>query len=281
MLSRFNYVALVILLSALLFTPLLSFAETEDEKLINSISELLKSGKIDDAIKIAETIKDPDLKKKTLDELAARKAKKYSESGETDNAVTTAETIKDNDLKQKTIDEIADADIKQFWRNWGVGLVVNFDTGHRKPIKTATIVNNSIVRIEEEEDVKYGLGLEIHQFLWSTKWKYAKTDLWSWALAVGPYISVFPGNNNFIDSIGAGVIFGFIGGRTVPKNDAASEKNKLSLNIGIGCYVDPDTQVLANGFEDGYAPPIGETSVRFKKVTQYGVQGVLSFNYKF
>jgi len=312
--NKFSYVALFVLLSALLFTPLLSFAETDDEKSVKTVIELLKSDKIDDAVKEANAIKDESLKKKMSDQITAVKnVKAHFYAGETDKALTAADAIKDDglkqkmlveivdelvkshktdeavkaaeaindkDLKQKKMGEIADADVKQFWKGWGVGLISNFAIGHKKPVKTAIIAANNIVRVEEEEDVKYGLGLEFHKFLFSTSWKYAKTDLWTWALAFGPYVSVFPGNNNIIDSIGVGFVFGFIGGRK--QNDAKpSDRNKLSLNIGIGGYVDPSTQVLADGFEDNTALPSGETSVRFKKVTQYGVQGVLSFNYEF
>ncbi len=216
--SRFNYVALVILLSALLFAPQIACS--------------------------AET------------------------SGNSPTPTDTPKTSQEEKLD------------KEFWNFWGAGFILNFDMGHRKPVKSAMVING-ITRVDEEEDVKYGLGLEIHKFIWG-KAHQRKTSATWWAWALGPYFSILPGNNNIIDSIGAGFVFGFTRGLTIQKNGSTvPDKNKLSMNIGIGGYVDPGTQVLADGFEDGAAPPNGETSVRFKKVTQYGFQGVLSFTYDF
>jgi hypothetical protein len=205
----------------------------------------------------------------------ATTAVEKAKEGKLNDAIITAATITDPVLRKTTMGDIGDQDATKFWSVWGVGLVVNFDTGHRKPIISASIVNG-IVRVEEEDDVKYGLGLEVHRFIWGTSWGATARRPWSGAMALGPYVSALPGTNNVIDALGAGLVFGFIGGRS-----SESESNKFSMNVAIGMYVDPGTRVLADGFEDGKAPPAGETSVRYKTVTQYGVQGVLSFSYNF
>lgn len=187
-----------------------------------------------------------------------------------DNAEKALENITDQAKKVEAVGLINEDKAKEFWSYWGVGLVLNFDTGRHKPVKNANIVNG-IVRVEEEEDVKYGLGLEVHKFLWGTTWQNKKIDNFSGGLAIGPYVSVLPGQNDIFDVIGAGVMFGFHGGK----------KNSWSMNIGVGGYVDPRTKILASGFNDGEAPPANETSVRFRTITQYGFQSVLSFSHDF
>jgi hypothetical protein len=168
---------------------------------------------------------------------------------------------------------------ERFWSNFGVGLLLNFDLGHRKPIKSASIINNKVV-VEEEDDTKYGLGLEVHKFMFGSTVGGDKNRHWTGSWAVGPYVSVLPGTNEVIDALGAGIIVGFFG-RPDKINDNTTNKAGFSMNLLIGGYIDPQTQVLADGFIDGAAPPAGETSVRYKNVTQYGIQGGLSFNYGF
>ncbi len=205
----------------------------------------------------------------------ANEAIQMNKNGELDKAIEIVDKITDPETKIKTMVEIGNQDASQFWSVWGVALITNFDTGNRKPIKSASIING-VVRVEEENEIKYGLGLEVHRFIWGTSWGATTHKPWSGAIALGPYVSVLPGTNNIIDTIGTGIVLGFLGGRS-----SESEGNKFSMNIAVGGYVDPETRVLADDFEDGKAPPIGETTVRYSTVAQYGFQGVLSFSYKF
>lgn len=171
-------------------------------------------------------------------------------------------------LKQPTSPNQGDAE--KFWSNFGAGLIMNFDLGHRKPVKSASIINSKVV-VQEEDDTKYGLGIEAHIFA-------TGNEQWG----IGPYVAILSGTNEIIDAIGVGLIVGFFG---QPEKDAKgktiSNKGRFSMNLLLGGYVDPKTQVLANGFKDGEIPPVGETTVRFKNVTQYGIQTGLSFNYGF
>ena len=75
---------------------------------------------------------------------------------------------------------------------------------------------------------------------------------WSGAMAYGPYVAVMPGGNEIIDVIGAGIITGWIGGRTTK----GQKESKFSMNIGIGWYIDPDTRILAQDFKDGGTSPL-------------------------
>ena len=221
------------------------------------------------------TILAPSLVIGQTDAELAHKAIRLIKDGELDKAIEVVGKINAPETKLKTMGEIGDQDASRFWSVWGVALITNFDAGGRKPIKSASIING-IVRVEEENEIKYGLGLEVHRFIWGTSWGATTRKPWSGAVALGPYVSVLPGTNNIIDTIGTGIVLGFLGGRS-----SESEGNKFSMNIAVGYYVDPETRVLADGFEDGKAPPPGETTVRYSSVAQYGFQGVLSFSYKF
>jgi len=180
------------------------------------------------------------------------------------------------------LEEKIQADEKTFWTNWGVGLIANLASGQKKPVKSASIVNNT-VRIDYEEYFQAGIGLEVHKFLYGG-------DLWrGWGIfasefAVGPYVSIVPGSNGIISSIGGGIIFGFHGWRKEPKSPPAEPKSplsKFSMNLGLGGYAAPNVQVLGDGFEENQPPPAGETQIRYKTITQYGWQFVLSFSYNF
>jgi hypothetical protein len=115
--------------------------------------------------------------------------------GKTDEAVANLEQ------RLNKIEEKIKADEATFWTNWGVGLIANVSSGQKRPIKSARIDSNTIVRVEHEDYFAASLGLEVHKFLYGG-------DLWKgWGtfcseFAVGPYISVVPGSNNLISSIG-------------------------------------------------------------------------------
>jgi hypothetical protein len=184
-----------------------------------------------------------------------------------------ADKVKDLDpkLQEPTVARINEEDAKEFWTYFGVGLVIDQDLGSDTPVKNASI-SGGIVHVDEEDDVKLGLALEVHKFVVGLTWNDKGAYQWSGGLALGPYVAVVPGTNEIIDAVGAGLAVGFIGGEAT---------TGISMNLAIGGYIDPETRVLADGFKDGHAPPTGETSVRFKDVTQYGIQAVLSFGYAF
>lgn len=52
---------------------------------------------------------------------------------------------------------------ENFWTNFGVCLLINKDLGSNKPPEN--------VRVEEENDVKYGMGIEVYKAIWG--WTYS------------------------------------------------------------------------------------------------------------
>jgi len=182
-----------------------------------------------------------------------------------------------------TTRDLSQEEKDKFWTNWGAGLIANFASAKKRPIKSASIVGASttspgVVRVDSEEYFMVGLGLEVHKFLWGNQfpWEHKRGTFLS-QYAVGPYVSVMPGNN-IINAVGAGLIFGFFG-ESKAEGTSSPSMSKFSMNLGGGGYAAPNTQILGDGFEEGQAPPPGETTVRYKQVTSYGWQAILSFNY--
>ncbi len=200
---------------------------------------------------------------------------KSVESGELDNAKEKAKEISDPDLRSKAAGLVNDEAAKKFWSVWGVGLAVNhYDKGHSRVI-AGSVVNN-VVQVERGDSTKYGLGLEVHRYVFGTTWGTTGINSWAGGFALGPYVSVLPGSDNtVIDLVGTGLSVGFIGGRS------GTDGTKFSMNLALGRFIDPGERALANGFVEGSAPPNGESTVRYATVTRYGKQGVVSFSYDF
>jgi len=216
------------------------------------------------------------------------------------------EDFKNVEAKINALEAKMKAGEKEFWTNWGVGLIANLSSGQKRPVKSARIVNNT-VRIDYEEYFQAGLGLEVHKFLYGGPlWSEESWGTFASEFAVGPYVSIMPGSNGIISSIGGGILFGFHGWRKENKAksppaeakpaevkpaevepaeaksaEAKSPPSKFSMNLGFGGYAAPNVQVLGDGFEENQPPPAGETQIRYKTVTQYGWQLLLSFSYSF
>jgi len=63
------------------------------------------------------------------------------------------------------------------------------------------------------------------------------------------------------------------------KEIAASTKVKDSFNIGIGLMMDPSVKILGDGITENEPLPAGETTVRTKETSQWGVLFMVSYNF--
>ena len=144
--------------------------------------------------------------------------------------------------------------------NVGAGVMVGFDLGNKQRVQKASVVNG-VVRIDQASSSNIGVIAEVHKL-----YQYdSKGGQWGY----GPYVGlVLSGENNIINAASAGVMFGFL-----PKGD------KQSLNIGVGAMVTPNAQVLGDGIEANQPLPAGETGVRYKNTTIYGVAVAISFGF--
>jgi len=150
--------------------------------------------------------------------------------------------------------------------NWGIGISLTHDLGSNDRVDEARVVNG-IVRVEDDNN-------EIPRIMLETHWYFtpdndfplglAKKDHWG----VGPFLAIQPGGDNIVDALGFGAMLGFRRG----------EENQ-SFNFGLGAIVDPDTQILGDGIEEGKPLPAGETEVRFKKTDQWGLLALFAFSF--
>jgi len=149
----------------------------------------------------------------------------------------------------------------------GVGLSLTVDTGYKDRVASAEIVDG-IVRINKEQDKVARIMLESHYFF-PTKTKrflgLVDPGKWGW----GPFFAVQPGTEEIIEAIGFGIMVGFRRG--------ANSDN--SWNMGLGYVVDPEVQILGDGFIENQAPPGSETTVRFKTKSQQGAFLIFSTSF--
>lgn len=146
--------------------------------------------------------------------------------------------------------------------NFGVGISLTVDTGSHDRIDEATIVDG-IVRAHKESNSRARVILESHYFFTPNRDIFnVKSGDWG----IGPFIGLQPGTDEIIEALGAGIMIGF----------KRAEKTS-SWNIGLGIMVDPNVQILGDGFEENQPPPGNETSVRFKEDSQIGVLLITSF----
>lgn len=140
---------------------------------------------------------------------------------------------------------------------FGVGLSATVDTGSTDRISDAVIDKEGIVRAKKKENAFARIMLETHYF-WAPQPR----------LGHGPFVAVQPGESEIINAIGFGWMVGF---RRAETND--------SFNIGFGFVLDPNTKVLAGGFEEDKPAPKGETEIRYLTRDQGGILLLSSFSW--
>jgi hypothetical protein len=174
---------------------------------------------------------------------------------------------------------------------WGAGIGVIGGFGGDQAVEKASVVNG-VVRVDEEDDLRPQLFLEMHAFTLigadGKSWKKYRQDKRSYRSGMaqgnagtdptmpappmrgfGPFIALQSNDNEVIDALAVGVMWGF---RMNPDKSA-------SINIGIGLSFDPSIQVLGGGLKDGSPLPTGETEIRLKKESRFGWALMTSFTF--
>jgi len=143
--------------------------------------------------------------------------------------------------------------------NFGTGIGASFDLHGGSRVKSASI-RDGVVRVDEEADAQLGLVLETHYFIGSSK-----PELWG----TGPFVAVKVSENDVIDEAGFGWMLGL----------RRRVEDTNSFNIGFGIMVDPDAEVLADGFTTNQAPPSGATEVATKKEERFSFAIIFSYTF--
>ena len=154
--------------------------------------------------------------------------------------------------------------------NFGVGVALSIDASKGKErIETANIING-IVRVEEERDAMARVILESHYFFEpASEFPIGKVSKVNWGH--GPFLAIQPGDNDIVNSIGFGWMWGFKRGN----NGNVQE----SWNFGLGIMVDPNARVLGDGIVKNQPLPVGETAIRYKSEAETSVIAMFSFTF--
>ena len=121
---------------------------------------------------------------------------------------------------------------------------------------------------EEHNDVPR-IMLETHYFFLPNRLFLGIDSVKPKEWGVGPFVGIQNGSNEVIEAIGAGVMLGF----------RRSVTAKGSFNIGVGGVVDPSVKVLGDGINKNQPLPAGETQIRYKETSQWGVLIITSYTF--
>ena len=154
--------------------------------------------------------------------------------------------------------------------SFGIGVSFTWDMGDRDRIEEAIIDSNGIVRLSKTNNALARIMLESHYFFTPAKWKDGEGRA---KAGWGPFVSLQPGSSEIINSLGAGVMFGF------RRGDSGE-----SFNIGIGYSVDPSSKVLGAEFTVDMPAPLDAAgkpaSLRYQTRDQGGILVLTSFTWR-
>jgi len=162
--------------------------------------------------------------------------------------------------------------ISEKFKELGFGIGISVAFGDSEIIKAELV--NGIVRISEAREIDPRLVLETHfffRFKSNFERKYEKssfTQMPNLDIGFGPFVCVLVGSDDFIDSVGAGLMLGF--------RRKGEEKN---FNIGIGYMLDTKFTTLSEGIEANKVLPEGETEIRLETKSKGRLQVIFSFKF--
>jgi len=157
--------------------------------------------------------------------------------------------------------------------DFGVGISVTFDTGNHDRVQNAEIVDG-VVRVTKETNAIARIMLESHYFFTPDNFLGIQANVDASGenkktFGIGPFMALQPGTKEIIEAIGFGIMVGW-------RRDGAGPG---SWNLGIGGVVDPNVQILGDGFVANEPPPGSETQVRYKVQDQRGWLFLASFSF--
>lgn len=155
---------------------------------------------------------------------------------------------------------------------FGSGIALVIGLGEKQRVKDAEVVNN-VVRVKSDSTTTPRILLNLHYFFSDAcdggAGKFCVeqgVDAGGRRILVpmrgwGPFVAVQPGSDQTVAAVGGGVLFGWR--RAVDKPD--------SFNVGAGVLADQNVRTLGDGIYANQALPAGETQIRYKESTRWGV----------
>lgn len=134
--------------------------------------------------------------------------------------------------------------------SFGLGFGYSFGGGER--VDKAVIVDN-VVRSESTREDQPRAIFEFHKYFWCNKGRKIGTR------GCGPFVGIAATQEEALSGVAMGLMYGMKVNATDPDG----------FSIGVGAILDDDLKDLAGGFEDGEAPPTGETTVRFESEARW------------
>ncbi len=136
---------------------------------------------------------------------------------------------------------------------FGVGVGVSFSGD--KVISEAEIAVDGTVRAIKDETQEPRVILESHYYGWCHM-----ESCYAGSFGVGPFFGIVAKTDELLSAFGAGIMFGW-------KDTKKGQSDGFS--VGIGAILDSDVKSLADGFDEGKAPPAGETQVKFETKSRW------------
>lgn len=159
--------------------------------------------------------------------------------------------------EEKKLDDTeqsAGADQSFMGMSFGVGVGASY--AEDKRISEAELAADGTIRATKSERQEPRVILESHY--------YGLCKLPSCnagEFGIGPFFGIVAKDDKLISAFALGAMFGW-------KTDKEHESRGFS--IGIGVLLDSDIKSLADGFDEGKPPPIGETAVKFETKSRWG-----------
>ena len=152
----------------------------------------------------------------------------------------------------KAIKAMQDNAVSDLMKNFGAGIGVTIDTGTRSRIDDATVDVNGVVRVNKKSNNAARFFLEAHALSLlkkdskGTKVADSTAGERTPSRAFGPFAALQLGGDQVIQSLGAGLMYGWRG---------ANPDAKGSFNFGLGYVLDPAVKVLGDEFKENQPAP--------------------------
>lgn len=165
---------------------------------------------------------------------------------------TTNETTTSEETRRQTNEEAVIGKLR-----FGLGVGAVMDVGSIDRIGEAQLVNG-VVRVTSDANNTIRPIFETHMFAWSL----------SEQIVVGPFVGVELDSGSVVNAIGVGLMTGI-----------RVNKDQQTLNFGLGAFLDPSVRTLGNGIVEDMPLPPGETEIRYRNRSQWGVLFMTSFGF--
>lgn len=195
----------------------------------------------------------------------------FRDDGNLEQQTTTAPAAgKAEEAEREEIQETVNREFLGIEFGLGLGMAIDISEGDR--VEEASVVAG-VVRVNKTGNAQPRILLETHYF-WQLAFEERTRQIGSQAIrireadiGIGPFVAVQGSDEQVLESFALGVMIGF------------KRSESSSLNLGFGLVLDPDVKTLGDGIVENQPLPAGETEVRFKQESRWGIVALASFSF--